>query len=277
MADKTDATAPCHWVAIDVARYWNAVLIETASGQRHRFRMANAAEDFDRLIEFLNGLGGRVRAALEPTGDYHRAIAHRLAISGAEVVSISSVAQSRFREAMFNSWDKNDPKDATVILEMLKQGRVQRYVDPMLAGHHDLQELSKTYYQVSRARTKVQHAIINHHVPLYFVGPAKFSLPPPRPAPTARAMATASPIRREATATLPTTTRKKAARCVRGRPPAAANAGCSPPRIAPHAAHRPGSLPTSTGSSGDRPSGARSQARLPGDASATVVAGPSST
>lgn len=168
MADKTDATAPCHWVAIDVARYWNAVLIETASGQRHRFRMANAAEDFDRLIEFLNGLGGRVRAALEPTGDYHRAIAHRLAISGAEVVSISSVAQSRFREAMFNSWDKNDPKDATVILEMLKQGRVQRYVDPMLAGHHDLQELSKTYYQVSRARTKVQHAIINHHVPLYF-------------------------------------------------------------------------------------------------------------
>lgn len=168
MADNMDATAPCHWVAIDVARYWNAVLIETASGQRHRFRMANAAEDFDRLIEFLNGLGGRIRAALEPTGDYHRAIAHRLATSGVEVVSISSVAQSRFREAMFNSWDKNDPKDATVILEMLKQGRVQRYVDPMLAGHHDLQELSKTYYQVSRARTKVQHAIINHHVPLYF-------------------------------------------------------------------------------------------------------------
>ncbi len=38
----------------------------------------------------------------------------------------------------------------------------------MLAGHHDIQELSKTYYQISRARTKVQHAIINHHVPLYF-------------------------------------------------------------------------------------------------------------
>jgi transposase len=168
MADTTNATTACHWVAIDVARYWNAVLIETASGQRHRFKMANAAEDFDRLTAFLDRLGGRVRVALEPTGDYHRAIAHRLATSGAEVVSVSSVAQSRFREAMFNSWDKNDPKDAAVILEMLKQGRVQRYIDPMLAGHHDLQELSKTYYQVSRARTKVQHSIINHHVPLYF-------------------------------------------------------------------------------------------------------------
>ena len=168
MADTNHPIAALHWVAIDVARYWNAVLVETASGQRHRFRMTNSAADMQRLIDFLLGLGGRCRVALEPTGDYHRPIAHRLLRANLEVVSISSVAQSRFREAMFNSWDKNGPKDAAVILEMLKQGRTQKYVDPMRAGHHDIQELSKTYYQISRARTKVQHAIINHHVPLYF-------------------------------------------------------------------------------------------------------------
>jgi transposase len=168
MADIAHVKSDNHWVAIDVARYWNAVLIETASGKRHRFRMANSAEEFDRLIEFLHKLGGRCRAALEPTGDYHRPLAYRLLQAGVEVSGISSVAQTRYREAMFNSWDKNDPKDAGVILEMLKQGRVQTYVDPMLAGHHDLQELSKTYYQVTHARTKVQHAIINHHLPLYF-------------------------------------------------------------------------------------------------------------
>ncbi len=168
MADTNHPITALHWVAIDVARYWNAVLVETASGQRHRFRMTNSAADMQRLTDFLLGLGGRCRVALEPTGDYHRPIANRLLRAGFEVVSISSVAQSRFREAMFNSWDKNDPKDAAVILEMLKQGRTQKYVDPMLAGHHDIQELSKTYYQISRARTKVQHAIINHHVPLYF-------------------------------------------------------------------------------------------------------------
>lgn len=162
------ASPDLNWVAIDIARYWNAVLVETASGQRHRFRMTNSAADMQRLTEFLLGLGGPCRVAQEPTCDYHRPIAHRLLRAGVEVVSISSVAQSRFREAMFNSWDKNDPKDAAVILEMLKQGRTQRYVDPMLAGHHDIQELSKTYYQISRARTKVQHSIINHHVPLYF-------------------------------------------------------------------------------------------------------------
>jgi transposase len=168
MADTTHPTTAYHWIAIDVARYWNAVLIETTGGQRHRFKMMNTADDFDRLIGFIRGLGGPARAGLEPTGDYHRALAHRLALAGIEVVSISSVAQCRFREAMFNSWDKNDPKDASVILEMLKQGMVQTYVDPMIAGHHDLQELSKTYYQVSRARSRLLHSIINHHVPLYF-------------------------------------------------------------------------------------------------------------
>ena len=116
MADTTHATTACHWIAIDVARYWNAVLIETATGQRHRFRMANNAEDLDRLIAFVTSLGGRCRAALEPTGDYHRSVAHRLLSAGVEVVSISSLAQCRYREAMFNSWDKNDPKSAAVIL-----------------------------------------------------------------------------------------------------------------------------------------------------------------
>lgn len=168
MADPTNATPACNLVAIDIARYWNAVLIETSGGKRHRFRMANTAADFDRLLTFLHRLPGVCRIALEPTGDYHRPIAHRLLVAGFEVVGINSVAQARYREAMFNSWDKNDPKDAAVILEMLRRGAVQRYVDPMLAGNHDLQELAKTYYQVSRARTKVQHSLINHCLPLYF-------------------------------------------------------------------------------------------------------------
>lgn len=168
MADLENATSTCNLVAIDIARYWNAVLIETPAGKRHRFRMANSAADIDRLLTFLHGLPGTCRVALEPTGDYHRSIAHRLLVEGFEVMGINSVAQARYREAMFNSWDKNDPKDATVILEMLRRGAVQRYVDPMLAGTHDLQELAKTYYQVSRACTKVQHSLINHSLPLYF-------------------------------------------------------------------------------------------------------------
>jgi transposase len=168
MADNANATPACNLVAIDVARYANAVLVETTNGKRHRFKMANSAADFSRLLGFLRALPGPCRIGLEPTGDYHRPLAHRLLSAGFEVVSINSVALSRYREAIFNSWDKNDPKDAGVILEMLRRGDVQRYVDPMVAGTHDLQELAKTYYQVSRARTKVQHSLINHGLPLYF-------------------------------------------------------------------------------------------------------------
>jgi len=168
MADLENATPACNLVAIDVGRYSNAVLIEVASGKRHRFKMANTAADFERLLQFLGSLPGGCRVGLEPTGDYHRPLAHRLLSKGFEVVSINSVALARYREAIFNSWDKNDPKDAAVILEMLRRGDVQRYVDPMVVGSHDLQELAKTYYQVSRARTKVQHSLINHGLPLYF-------------------------------------------------------------------------------------------------------------
>jgi transposase len=168
MAEQGNGIPGRNLVAIDVARYWNAVLVETAAGKRHRFKMANTAADFGRLLDLLESLPGTCQVGLEPTGDYHRPIAHRLLARGHDVVSINSVALARYRDAMFNSWDKNDPKDAGVILEMLRRGAVQQYVDPMNAGTHDLQELAKTYYQVSRARTKVQHSLINHGLPLYF-------------------------------------------------------------------------------------------------------------
>jgi transposase len=113
--DVNHPIAALHWVAIDVARYWNAVLVETASGQRHRFRMTNSAADMQRLADFLLSLGGQCRVALEPTDDYYRPFAYRRLRSCFEIVSILSVAQSRFREAMFNSWDKIESKDAAVI------------------------------------------------------------------------------------------------------------------------------------------------------------------
>src|SRR5689334_11932190 len=122
MADDANTTLGLNLVAIDIGRYSNAVLIETATGKRHRFRMANTAADFARLLKFLGALPGKCRIGLEPTGDYHRPIAHRLLANGHDVVSINSVALARYGDAMFHSWDKNDPKDASVILEMLRRG-----------------------------------------------------------------------------------------------------------------------------------------------------------
>jgi len=168
MTAQRECSGEVALVAIDVAKAWNTVLIEKPAGERQRFRVANTRADHDRLILFLKDQGVQCQVALEPTGNYHRPLAHRLLTEGFEVYLVSSVAAARFREAMFNSWDKNDPKDTVVILELLKQGRVLRYYDPVTEGVHDLQEISKTYTQVTLARTRLQHSILTHHLPLYW-------------------------------------------------------------------------------------------------------------
>jgi len=168
MIDQQHCTAAMNLVAIDVAKDWNVVLVQDAMGQRQSFRVANRAADHKQFVELLQALPGRVRVALEPTGDYHRPLAYRLLQEGFEVVSISSVAQARFREARYGTWDKNDPKDAQVILAMLEQGLVQTYYDPLWQGTHDWQELSNTYFQITLARTRLQHSLLLHHLPLYF-------------------------------------------------------------------------------------------------------------
>ena len=168
MADRLNNKPYGAWIAIDIAKDFNAVLSETNEGKRQHFRMANSAADHDRFIAFLKSLPPPCIIGFEATGNYHRALGHRLISEGFEVCFISSIASARYREVMFNSWDKNDPKDAAVLLELLKQEITQRYVDPLIAGHHDLQELSKTYYQVTLSRTRLQHSILTHYLPLYF-------------------------------------------------------------------------------------------------------------
>ena len=85
-------------------------------------------------METLTAYGCPVVIGFEATGDYHRGLAYRLLSAGFELRLVSSVALARTREALHNGWDKNDPKDAQVILHMLRIGATQRYVDPWRPG-----------------------------------------------------------------------------------------------------------------------------------------------
>ena len=152
-------------------------LVEHFDGRQQRFRFVHRRDDYDRLVCFLRGCPAPCRIALEPTGDYHRTIAYRLLSEGFEIVLVSSVAAARLREAIFNSWDKNDPKDAQVIMRLLKQGMTQRYCDPLLMQTHDLQELSKTYQHIACARTRLQHVLLTHYLTLYFPEIERFWTP----------------------------------------------------------------------------------------------------
>ena len=116
----------------------------------------------------LKEYGRPVRVAFEATGNYHRSLAYHLATAGFEVKLASSVALARTREALNNSWDKNDPKDAQVILHMMEIGNEQFYHDPLVHGTNDIQELSKTHDIVSKSKTELWHCVLTHYLPLYF-------------------------------------------------------------------------------------------------------------
>ena len=136
--------------------------------RRRRVTVLNTLEDFQRLVNLLTDYERPVRVAFEATGNYHRALAWHLSAAGFETKLVSSVALARTREALHNSWDKNDPKDAQVILHMMSIGAVQFYHDPLVHGTNDIQELSKTHDIVSRSKTELWHRILTHYLPLYF-------------------------------------------------------------------------------------------------------------
>lgn len=131
-------------------------------------QIVNDKPDHERLVRHLLDLGGPVVIGLEATGNYHRPIAWRLLTAGFKVHLISSVALARTRQALHNGWDKNDPKDAQVMLHMLSAGCVQRYFDPLQQSTNDWQELSKTHEAISSAKTEVLHRLLTHYMPLYF-------------------------------------------------------------------------------------------------------------
>lgn len=168
MTDLVQSKAYNSWMAIDIAKDFNVVMVETLDGNTKRFRMANSHSDHDRLVEVVRSLPQPCRIGFEATGNYHRTLAFRLVAEDFDVCLISSLASARYREVMFNSWDKNDPKDAGVLLELLKRDMVQTYIDPIQSGYHDIQELSKTYYHITLSRTRLQHSILTHYLPLYF-------------------------------------------------------------------------------------------------------------
>jgi len=168
MTKTTSNISDTVYVAIDVAKLKHDVLVKGPDGKCKTFRVANSHTDFEKLSHFLKSFNMPCKIAFEPTADYHRVIAWRLLSDGHELFLASSVACSRTREAIFNSRDKNDVKDARVILYLLESGVVQHYHDPLANDINDLQELANTYATVAFRRTQLLHSIKNHYITLYF-------------------------------------------------------------------------------------------------------------
>lgn len=63
---------------------------------------------------------------------------------------------------------------SSVILHLLRDRNTQRFYDPVVEATNDLQELSKTHHQVSLRKTRLQHSLMNHYLPLYFPEAERF-------------------------------------------------------------------------------------------------------
>ena len=168
MAQTSVASSTWTFVAIDVAKQVNDVLMEFPDGTRQRWRMTNSHHHYKLLRDRLQALVVPPLIGFEATGNYHRPLAYFLSQAGFELRLISSLAMARTRDALYNSWDKNDPKDAQVLLHLLKGGVTQCYHDPLVQGVNDWQELAQAHFQISLRKTRVQHSMLTHYLPLYF-------------------------------------------------------------------------------------------------------------
>jgi transposase len=155
-------------VAVDIAKDHNEVLIELHQNHRRRFRVANTLEEYERLVAYLRQFDTPALVGFEATGNYHRPLAYFLHARGFELRLIPTMALARTREAMHNSWDKNDPKDAQVILHMLKTGLSQTWHDPLVQWHQRRAGAVEDSSSGDVGADPRVAPLRNHYFPLYF-------------------------------------------------------------------------------------------------------------
>ena len=168
MTDQTNITKETVLVALDIAKKSHDAVIEFPSGKSITMKFTNSLDGYRLLLERCELDQYEVSVGFEPTADYHRTIAYWLSQNGCKCFLISSLSCARAREMLFNSWDKNDRKDARVILYLMQQGIMKPFYDPLIEQTIDIQEISNTYHQVSLARTRCMNSLFNHHITLFF-------------------------------------------------------------------------------------------------------------
>ena len=150
MTRQTRPPKECLLVAVDAAKRFHDILVQWPDARTAAFRVPNTRQGFGKLCAFLQRQRLPVRVALEATADFHRPIAYALAEAGFEVHLASSLACARIREALYNSWDKHDRKDARVILHLLEQGLTRPFHDPLRTGVERHPTLRLRRHPVSR-------------------------------------------------------------------------------------------------------------------------------
>lgn len=168
MVNPNDHSKGYVLVAIDIAKQSHDAAIQFPSGKRIMMKFTNNLAGYQLLLERCQSDQYSVHVGFEPTADHHRTIAYWLAEQGCQCFLVSSLSCARAREMLYNTWDKNDRKDAKVILYLMQQNIMHPFYDPLRQNTFDIQEIANTYHQISLARTRCMNSLFNHYVTLYF-------------------------------------------------------------------------------------------------------------
>lgn len=168
MKTRANESNPIVLVALDIAKMSHDAVIHFPSGKSMSMKVSNTLAGYQLLLSRCKSDQYTVHVAFEPTADYHRNIAYWLSQHNCNCFLVSSLSCARAREMLHKTWDKNDRKDAKVVLYLMQQGLMSPFYDPLNNGTFDVQEVSNTYHQISLARTRCMNSLVNHYITLYF-------------------------------------------------------------------------------------------------------------
>lgn len=161
-------------VGIDIAKDKHHAFFGTAYGKTlwRRLIFTNDLIGYQRLVEQTKLLlkQHRLKEAvfgLEPTGNYHKTLAHWLIQHNFLVVLVAGKAVKDNRELLDGRWDKNDTKDSANAADLVSQGKCQFYEQPasVLIAVRNLIVVRK---QLKKEEHKLRMRIRNGLIVKYF-------------------------------------------------------------------------------------------------------------
>jgi transposase len=162
-------------VGIDIAKDKHHAFFGTATGKTlwRRLIFTNDLIGYQRLIEQTESLlrQHQLKEAvfgLEPTGNYHKPLAHWLIRNNYLVVLVAGKAVKDNRQLLDGRWDKNDTKDSANAADLVSQGKCQFYEQPdsiLLAVRNLIAVRKQLKKEEHKLRMRIRNGLIAKYFP----------------------------------------------------------------------------------------------------------------
>jgi transposase len=162
-------------VGIDIGKDKHHAFFGTAYGKAlyRRLLFDNNARGYQKLVEqvkviMLQNQTSEVIFGMEPTGNFHKPLAHWLITNGYEVVLVGGKAVKDNRQLLDGRWDKNDTKDSANIADLLCQAKCQFYENPgdnIIALRSLLSFRKRLKKEDHRLRMRIRNSLLAKYFP----------------------------------------------------------------------------------------------------------------